>query len=408
MTWTPRPIDPDELDAVIDATAVGFGVGPVAPADYRSFVRATAEPGRTFVVTDGGRIVGTAGAYTFDIALPGGTVPLTAVTEAAVLPSHRRRGVLSALLDALHDDGIARGEPLAGLTASEGGIYRRFGYGVAARYQSLRLDAPRAGEVDDARPGEVRLVGEAEAASVLPAVWDRHWRRTPGEVGRWPGWWAAHALDVEHDRYGASARFLAVHGPAGDDDGFLVYRIRQEWTPGGPRHELRIEDLAAADDAVEAALLRYAVAVDLVTTVTWHAAPVDLPLRWRLADPRCLEVTAERDLLWLRPLDVAACLSARGYATEGSVVVEVVDDRRPATGGRFVLDAGPEGAECSRTDRPADLALRAPELGALLAGGVTWTTLARAGLVTERAPGALARADRMFQAASAARCATAF
>ncbi len=408
MTWTPRLIDPGELDAAIDVTAAGFGVGPVAPPDYRATTRALAEPERTFVVTDGGRIVGTVAAYTFDVALPGGSLPLTAVTEAAVLPSHRRQGVLSALLDALHRDGLDRGEPVAGLTASEGGIYRRFGYGVATRFQSLRIDATRAREIGDPPPCPVRLVTEAEGATILPAIWDRHWRRIPGEVGRPAGWWAAHALDIEHDREGASPRFLAVHGPDDAPDGYLVYRIAQNWTPGGPRHELRIEDLAAADDEAEAALVRYTATVDLVTTVSWRLAPLDLPLRWRRVDARSVEVTAERDLLWLRPADVAACLAARRYACDGTLVVEVIDDDRPAAAGRFRLDGGPEGADCARTDRPADVGLRAPELGALLAGGVTWTTLSRAGLVAEEAPGALARADRMFQPSRAAWCATGF
>src|SRR5262245_56342755 len=192
VTWTPRPIEADELDAVIDVTCAGFGVGPVAPADYRAMITAVNESERTLVVTEGDRIVGTAGAYTLDVALPGGgSVPMTGVTEAAVLPSHRRRGVLSALIDALHAGGGERGDPLAGLTASEGSIYRRFGYGVASRFQSLRLDATRARELSDPGPAPVRLVTEAEAAPILPAVWDRHWRRTPGEVSRTPGWWDA-------------------------------------------------------------------------------------------------------------------------------------------------------------------------------------------------------------------------
>jgi predicted acetyltransferase len=44
-----------------------------------------------------------------------------------VAPTHRRRGLLTALIEAVHDQAVERGEPLAGLTASEGGIYRRFG-----------------------------------------------------------------------------------------------------------------------------------------------------------------------------------------------------------------------------------------------------------------------------------------
>ena len=377
-------------------------------------MRAVLQPERTWVVTDGDRLVGTAAGITLRLATPGAEVALCGVSEAAVLPSHRRRGILSALLAALHDDAEARGEPAAGLTASEGGIYRRFGYGVAARYQSLVLDASRAAEVAPlVAPeggGEVRVMAQAEAAEVLPAVWERHWRRRPGEVRRTPGMWVEDALDPPARRGGASARFVAVHHDRGGaPDGFLVYRIAQDFGAGGTHHELRIESLAATGDEVEAALLRFAAEVDLVATVTWHAAPTDLGLRWRLADPRAVLVTAERDHLWLRPLDVAACLAGRRYAAEGGLVVEVVDDRRPAAGGHFSLEAAAGGeATCDRTDRPADVAVRAADLGALLLGGVTWSALGRGGLADERAAGALARADALFRPERAPHCGTDF
>jgi predicted acetyltransferase len=189
---------------------------------------------------------------------------------------------------------------------------------------------------------------------------------------------------------------------------FAVYRIKQNWSPAGVAHELAFEDLASADDAVEGALLRYLLDVDLVATVRWLAGPADLPLRWRLVDSRAVQVTAERDHLWLRPVDVARCLAARTYAAEGRLVVDVVDEIRPDLGGRFGLDAGPDGAEAARTDAEADLAVAAADLGAALLGGVRWTTLRRAGLVDERRPGAVARADALFRPDRAPYCGTDF
>jgi predicted acetyltransferase len=413
MTWTPRPIDPAELPAVLDLLARGFGIGPVSPPTHQAEVTAVAEVDRTVVVEDEGRIVATAAAHSLQVALPGGVVPMAGVTEVVVSSTHRRRGLLSALLDALHDQAADRGEPLAGLTASEGAIYRRFGYGVAARFQSVRVDARRSAEVEPLDPtadtagGRFRFVTEDEAAPLLPAVWDRHWRRTPGEIDRTPGFWEEARLDPEHAREGASARFVAVHEDGeGRPDGYVTYRIAQDWAPGGTNHEGRILEVAAASDAVEAALLRFVLDVDLVGTVTWDA-PVDIPLRWRLADPRALTVTAERDLLWFRPLDVAACLAARRYACDGALVVEVVDDRR-RTGGTFLLEAGPDGAECTGTDRPADVAVTVADLGSLLAGGTTWSTLRRAGRLRVVAADAVDRADALFRPERAAYCATEF
>jgi len=155
--------------------------------------------------------------------------------------------------------------------------------------------------------------------------------------------------------------------------------------------------VAAASDAVEAALVDWLLTVDLVHRVTWHAAPLDLPLRWAVADSRAVQVTREGDHLWLRPLDVARCLAARRYAVAGGLVLEVVDGDRPELGGRFRLDAGPGGADCERTSADADLTVATPDLGSALLGAVTWSTLARAGLVVEHTPGALARADALFR-----------
>jgi predicted acetyltransferase len=418
VSWKARLIEPEELQATIDLTAVAFGVGPRASEDYRTQVSLVAEADRTFVVEDGDVLAGTAAAYSLALALPGGTsLALAAVTEVGVSPAYRRRGVLRALMDAVHDQALDRGEPVAGLTASEGGIYRRFGYGVATRFHSVTIDRAGASEVGPpaaaaagADGGRIRLVSEAEANLVLPVVWDRYWPRLPGELRRPARWWDMLALDAEHARGGASARFIAVHDDAGGiPDGFAVYRIRQDW--GGERAlplELRVESIAGADDAIEAALLRFLLGVDLVATVEWAAAPVDLPLRWRLADPRALRVTAERDHLWLRLFDVAACLSTRRYAAEGSCVLEVVDLLRPAGGGRFRLEGGPDGASCAATGAEPDLTLAAADLGPLLLGDVTWATLRRAGLVDERTPGAIGRADAMFRTDRAPFCSTDF
>jgi predicted acetyltransferase len=433
VTWKARLVEPGELPATIDLTALAFAVGPRATENYRKQVELVLEPDRVFVVEDGDALAGTAASFSMAVALPGGgTLPLAGVAEVGVSPVHRRRGILRTLMEALHDQALDRGEPIAGLTASEGTIYRRFGYGVATRYQSLSIDRPGAAEVaspvadrthdadhadiDRAVPtaagsaSRIRLLSEAEARPVLPAVWDRYWRHIPGEVARPAGWWEMLAVDPEEDRDGASARFVAVHDDAGGvPDGFVTYRIKQGWGSGRPLpHKLSVESIAAVDDGVVAALLRFALGVDLVGTVEWPAAPLDLPFRWRLANPRALRVTREADHLWLRPFDVPACLGGRRYAAEGGCVLEVIDPIRPALGGRFRLEGGPDGATCRRSDAEPDLVVGVADLGALALGGVSWSTLHRARLVDERTPGAVARADGMFHPDRAPYCSTDF
>jgi predicted acetyltransferase len=216
------------------------------------------------------------------------------------------------------------------------------------------------------------------------------------------------ALDPPHQRSGASGRYVAVHEAGGEADGFVLYRLTPQWGGGGARFDLQIESVAAASPAVEAAVVRYTLGVDLVATVSWQVAPVDGPLRWQVADSRAVQTVAERDGLWLRPLDVAACLSARRYAAPGGLAVGVVDAARPDVGGTFLLDAGLDGAACARTDREPEVVVRLAELGSLLLGGVRWAVLRDAGLVDERAPGAVDRADGLFRTGRAPWCATDF
>ncbi|MGZ3676293.1 MAG: sterol carrier protein domain-containing protein, partial [Ktedonobacterales bacterium] len=132
------------------------------------------------------------------------------------------------------------------------------------------------------------------------------------------------------------------------------------------------------------------------------------PLRWMLADSRRLRVTRLTDDLWVRLLDIPTALAARRYASTGRVVFEVSDAFRPEQAGRYVLEGGPEGAECRATDATADLTLDVVDLGAAYLGGVRFATLARAGGVVAQTPDVLARADAMFASEPAPWCATPF
>ena len=253
--------------------------------------------------------------------------------------------------------------------------------------------------------GRVRFATEDEAATILPEVWERHWPRTPGEVRRTPGFWVEDALDPPEERGGASARFVAVHtDEGGRPDGFVTYRIAEGWGAGGTNHEARILLLAAASDAVEAALLRFVLDIDLVGTVTWNA-PVDLPLRWRLADPRAVTVHAERDLLWLRPLDVPGCLEGRGYAAAGEVVLEVVDERgRPAGGTCWRRARRRPLPPCRPHPDPSCRWPSWARCWPAVPPGTPWPGPAG----SARTPGSLDRADALFRTARAAYCATEF
>src|SRR6202012_5936189 len=133
------------------------------------------------------------GSFPFDITAPGGPSVATAgLTAVGVLPTHRRRGVLTTLMRRYLDDVRRSGQPLSGLFASGAAIYGRFGYGMAALGAEIEIERQRPDfslpAVALGAPARVRLVSEAESAAAFPVVWNRVRLGTPGMLTRSDAW----------------------------------------------------------------------------------------------------------------------------------------------------------------------------------------------------------------------------
>jgi predicted acetyltransferase len=404
-----RPITPDQGGQFSDVMATAFGetFTPEELADHDRWF----EYDRSIAAFDGDRIVGTGGAYSMELTLPGlTTIPVGGLTAIAVLPTYRRRGILRAMIAYHFDEVEGRGEPVSALGASESVIYGRFGYGLATSFADYEID-PRRGQF--LRPpgagGRVRLLDREETAKIVPPVYDRYRRGQPGEMSRPQVWWEVYARDPEWTRQGASRHYDVVYeSEPGRVDGWVSYRIESRWHNGLAANVVKVRSLVGLTPEAEAALWRYLLDLDLAGTVKLGYRPVDDPIRWRLADPRRLRVTDVGDQLWVRLLDLPGALAARRYAVAGTLVLEVTDAVRPRNQGRFRLEGGPDGASCQPTTAEPDLALDVADVGAAYLGGVRLTTLARAERVAELSPGALLRADRMFASTPSPLCTTHF
>src|SRR5262245_49535469 len=125
-------------------------------------------PERVHAAWDGASVVGGAGAFPFELTVPGGRVRAGGVTAVAVLPSHRRRGILTGLMRAQLDDCRARGEPVAYLWATEDPIYTRFGYGIGSFAGEVELPRERSAFHRAFPPaGDVRLVRPLDAQKLV-------------------------------------------------------------------------------------------------------------------------------------------------------------------------------------------------------------------------------------------------
>ncbi|MGY1828881.1 GNAT family N-acetyltransferase [Geodermatophilus sp. SYSU D01180] len=394
-----RPVTAEEWPAFSRAMLEVFGDEPIG--DFTERVPPTAELDRSLSLWAGdGRVAATGGIYSRQVTVPGAVVPCAGVTWVTVSPTHRRRGVLTAMmrrqLTELHE---RQGEPLAALWASEGSIYGRFGYAPATQRGNLR------GATRDTafRPG-VDL-GTGTVAPAGPEAWRAGAARVHEALRRWvPGtferderWWERALRDPAERRGGASARRYVLHTEAdGEVTGFAAFRVRARWTDDGlPDGTVVVDDVRARSTPAYAALWRYLLDLDLVRTVEAGYAPADDPLRHLLADPRALQVRP-LDGLWLRLVDVGRALAARRYPAPIDMVLEVRDRFCPWNDGRWWLRGHPAGAFCAPTDGDPDLVVDVEALAAAYLGGVSLGTLQAAGRVTEVSPGAVTQAATAF------------
>jgi predicted acetyltransferase len=387
-----RAITAEELPAFERTDAAGFGEDAERFARHQPHWNAE-ELERTRAAFDGDELVGTSRNYSLELTTPGGQVlPAAGVSGVAVLPTHRRRGILRAMMTSLLDEAVARDEPLAMLTASEGAIYQRFGFGVSTRAAAVQIDVSDV-ELAHARPsGRLRLVTPEELRKQAPEIFERVRHTAPGAISRPASWWS----DVQCPP-GRGNRFDVLYeSPEGTLDGFVTYAIKDEWS-FGPAHVLVVKDLVAATPQSVHALWRYLCEIDLVRTLRCDRVPLDSPLFWLFTSPRAARVTGVWDYVWTRLLDVPAALGARTYASSGVLGFEVRDPSRPesAAVGAFTLEGGTDRAVVSSGGR-VDLAVDVSTLSAAWLGGVPWSTLAAAGWVDERTSGAVALADAMF------------
>jgi predicted acetyltransferase len=389
-----RTISEGELDAFFHATESAFS--SVASDDELARERTMAEPDRCFAAFDGPEIVGTAGAYTMPMTIPGGETEVGFVTAVGVRQTHRRRGVNTELMRRQLDDARRRGELAAVLFASEGGIYGRFGYGLATFGLSFRAETARSAFVRGyARAGEICAVERAAAVGEILAINDSNRLLRPGMI-RLDERRLGYDLSHEHGEEKKIPSMFALHVGHDGTDGYVVYKVKHDWPHGFSRSVLEVRRLDATTPGAYADLWRYVLDVDLVETVEAWNRPVDEPLLYLLQDPRRIRPTII-DNLWVRLVDVPAALAARRYSNDGRLRLRIADPFCPWNEGRYTLEVSAGHATVGvGVDEPVDLACSATDLGAAYLGGPSFRQLHDAGRVVQLRDGALATADAMF------------
>ncbi|GGV48138.1 GNAT family N-acetyltransferase [Streptomyces griseoflavus] len=385
------------------AMNIGFLREPTLSEEMLEARREQFTPGRSTGAFDGGRCVATFRSFAQELTVVGGaTVPADAVTNVTVAPTHRRRGLLTRMMERDLAAAKERGDVVATLIAAEYPIYGRYGFGPATSATEWTVDVPRTG-LDPRRSGpgdggRIDLVDGEDVRKLGPELHERLRRQQPGAVTRDELWWRTATGAV---RFHATFHepFHAVYRSAGGEvEGMAAYTADDNWGDAKqPLNTARVKWLIGVTPAAERALWHYLCSIDWVVAVRsgWRA-PDDL-LPHLLPDPRAAAVTTQADWLWVRILDVVRALEARTYQAAGSLVLEVADGAG-LTGGRFRLEASADGAgSCVRTTESADLSLDVAELAALWLGDESAVRLAALGRVREERAGAARQADALLR-----------
>jgi predicted acetyltransferase len=407
-----RPITAEEYAAFRLVHEHAFNSGPARTADWPRMTRQF-EADRSLAAFDASLpanagLVGTAGAYSLRMSVPGAVLAIAGVTAVSVMPTYRRRGILRSLMRRQIADIAARGEECAAaLWASETPLYGRYGYGRASSHAFFRFGRGE-GAIGAIAPTDqapaLRLAAPADAATELAKVYETVLPGQPGFFARDEDWWDRVLSDPGEERHGfGPLRCLIAEGRADTARagtggagvrGYALYSTAARWEDGTFLADcsLVVRELVAADPAAGAALWGDLLSRDLVTEVIADLRPADDPVLYQLVDPRRARPRVA-DSLWVRIIDLPAALARRAYACPVDVVLEVTDELLPENAGRWRLAAdGPDGGvSCDRTSERADVTLDVRELGAVYLGGTRLGALAAGGLVSEARPGTLRR-----------------
>ncbi len=407
-----KAITESELGEWVRAMEAGFLLAvPDGAIAYRA---AFFNPGRSLGAFAGDTCVATLRSFDMEVTAPGSTaVPAEGITNVAVIPARRRRGLLTALMRRALDEAVDRGHCLAALIASEYRIYGRFGFGPATTTAAYDIDVRRAGgvRVVDGAEGTFETLSLEEFRRHGTELHERFRRIQPGAINRSEQAWRVRTGELRNPRWDRREPWALLYRDAqGRPAGMALHRIADRWTDGDPDYEMTVDDIFAVDPAAGAAMWRHLLGTEWVNRVTVVGVAPDDPLPLLLDNPRACVPRPPTgvDHLWLRILDVRRALEARSYAAGDHLVLEVIDPGGYSPG-RFALETGNDGsASASLVDDPPDLALGVSALAMIYLGNQTFQRLAAAGLVTEASVGAVPRADRMFHTPARPWCADGF
>jgi predicted acetyltransferase len=400
-----RPITDEEYPAFARAIVEGFSDDMPSDGDFSALIKSTLPPERTLAAFEGDEIVGTFGGYALDLSIPGGHVPMEGTTVVTVFPTHRRIGLMNEMMSRHLENAVANGYSVAGLWASESGIYGRFGYGVATYEKTVTMRGRDIEFREDIAIDRVRRISIDDAPVVLPPIFDSVLAETPGMFARTQDWWTAEVLtDAEWRKRGKTTMRIVIHEGTEGPDGYAIYRQKGGDSDNGHFDgTVHVVEIVTATERAHSSLWSYLTNVDGSPNVRAWNVGVDDPLAMKVIEPRRVKVESLSDGLWILILDVQAALEARSYEQDGTISFTVANAFRPDVEGSYELAVEGGVASCRRIEGGTDVFIDLDVLGALYLGSQDAHAYASAARI--RADDRhIAELDRLFRTAKAPWC----
>jgi predicted acetyltransferase len=354
------------------------------------------QPEQTLCGFDGERMVATSGAFEFKMRFNGNAIQADGVTMVSCDPGYRRRGIVRQLIDGLLQRSREREVPISILWASMGAIYQRFGYGLATT--QVGYDVPREYvefQFGERPSGHVRLLEKDQALALLNQVYRQYSGQSSGMLHRGGFYW-----EIMLRREGNQHSYIAVYfDEANEPRGYCLYKTKWRDTGGpGPNHQIDVFDFIWLDMDAYRGLWSYLAGHDLADRICFDYVAEDDPAPNLFLEPRMLR-RRTWDGVWLRVVDVAQTLAARGYDVAGEVTIEIVDDDLCSWNNgiyRLVADNGVGSVERLNHGGSADITTRPDTLASLVTGHTRVSDLARMGRLSLADEGRAVELDSLF------------
>ncbi len=314
-----------------------------------------------------------------------GLAPTNFITDVTVQASHRRRGLMKALMVTDLTESRERGDVFAVLTATDARLYGRFGFGVTAHARSLEIESGPKFQLRTEPVGHSVFADPANIADLRRNIFETFHARQFWSVGRANHYWTS-GFDWNAQR--SVSHRGAVHiDEHGEPDATLVFVVEED--------NLRILDLLGTSTGAEIELLRLLAHGEAHEKIIWpRCHDPRHPLPWALEDSRVVRTTKEFDTVWVRVLDVERAVGLRQFDSDGSVTLEI-RDRQGFCDGTYEITVENGRATVDRTTKAADVAIHVAAFSTLLSGLQGALELGVAGLAFGSKPD-LERTSRLF------------